>query len=134
MYTTGQIAAKFGVSIKTIQRLDSDGILIPKRNQFNNRRIYDHNDIAKLTDILMQSKAGRKLGSDGARSNEAYTPTDALIEAIMSTCKAIRPELAQEFKEIIPSLGLDLSAIAEAGEYINKVFAQSVFAKAFLTT
>jgi len=137
MFSAGEIAEKFGISIRTIQRLDDKGVFTAKRNPYNNRRIYDHNDILKLQEVLAaKNTEGRpksRVSVASIKATEAYTPTDALVDAITSTCKAIRNDLALLFKEHMPSLGLDLSSTVSSDEYIDNMFATTAFAKSFLT-
>ena len=55
MYTTGQLAQKCNVSIRTIQYYDRRGLLHAKRTE-NGLRHYNDQDLKQLQEILIYKK------------------------------------------------------------------------------
>ncbi|WP_158966665.1 MerR family transcriptional regulator [Paraglaciecola sp. L3A3] len=52
-YTINQLSQTTGLSIRTLRYYDEQGLLIPKRNQQNGYRVYEHNHLQLLQFILV---------------------------------------------------------------------------------
>lgn len=61
LYTVGQIAKLMNVSIRTIQYYDQQDLLSPSAYSKNNHRLYSHQDILKLDQILRLKQFGFSL-------------------------------------------------------------------------
>lgn len=57
-YTTGEIAKKCGVSVRTVQYYDSRGILVPQELSTGGRRLYNDADIRRLGTITFLRELG----------------------------------------------------------------------------
>ncbi len=60
MMTIGELSRRSGVHIETIRYYERSGVLPKARRSGNGRRIYDHEDAARLSFI----RQGRELGFD----------------------------------------------------------------------
>ena len=60
-YSTGELAAECGVSVRTVQFYDEKGLLPPTDLTEGGRRIYTEDDAAKLRKILLLKSLGLKL-------------------------------------------------------------------------
>lgn len=58
MYSTGEIAKKCGVTVRTVQYYDSRGILIPSELTDGGRRMYSEGDVRKLMLLTYLRKLG----------------------------------------------------------------------------
>ena len=50
-YTTGELAKRCGVSVRTIQYYDNRGVLVPSEVSSGGRRLYDEQDVRRLSVI-----------------------------------------------------------------------------------
>ncbi|APX71527.1 MerR family transcriptional regulator [Companilactobacillus allii] len=62
-YTTGEIAKKVNVSVRTIQYYDKKNILCPTQITESGRRLYSDNDLNKLKLIMLLKSMGLSLNS-----------------------------------------------------------------------
>lgn len=62
-YTTGEIAEKVNVSVRTIQYYDKKKLLSPTKITTGGRRLYSDNDLNKLKLILLLKSMGLSLNS-----------------------------------------------------------------------
>ena len=62
-YTTGEIAKRCGVSVRTVQYYDSRGILIPSELTEGGRRLYTEEDVTKLEIICFLRETGLSINS-----------------------------------------------------------------------
>jgi DNA-binding transcriptional MerR regulator len=58
MYTTGEIAKKCNVSVRTVQYYDEKGILIPSELTEGGRRLFSENDVRTLETICFLKELG----------------------------------------------------------------------------
>ena len=57
-YTTGEIAQKCSVSVRTVQYYDKQGILSPSQMTDANRRLYTDQEVKKLELIILLKELG----------------------------------------------------------------------------
>ena len=62
-YTTGEIAKRCGVSVRTVQYYDSRGVLIPSELTEGGRRLYTEEDVTKLEIICFLRETGLSINS-----------------------------------------------------------------------
>lgn len=62
-YTTGQLAQKAGISVRTLQYYDQKKLLIPTEKSDGGRRIYNDADLKKLKLILVLKNLGLSLNA-----------------------------------------------------------------------
>ena len=62
-YTTGEIAKRCGVSVRTVQYYDSRNILTPSELSEGGRRLYTDEDVTKLEVICFLREAGMSINS-----------------------------------------------------------------------
>ena len=58
MYTTGELAKKCNVSVRTVQYYDERGILIPSELTEGGRRMYSENSVVTLETICFLRNIG----------------------------------------------------------------------------
>ena len=58
LYTTGELAKKCNVSVRTIQYYDERGILVPTDLTEGGRRLFSEEDVATLETILLFKRFG----------------------------------------------------------------------------
>lgn len=62
-YTTGEIAKRCNISVRTVQFYDTKGLLIPTEVSDSGRRLYSNEDLKKLQLICLLKSLGLKLAS-----------------------------------------------------------------------
>lgn len=62
-FTTGQLAQKAGISVRTLQFYDQKGLLIPSDKSSGGRRIYNDADLKRLKLIMVLKNLGISLNS-----------------------------------------------------------------------
>ena len=60
-YTTGEIAEKAGVTVRTVQYYDTRGLLSPSELSEGGRRLYSDEDLSKMQNICFLKKLGMSL-------------------------------------------------------------------------
>ena len=63
MYTTGEIAKRCGVSVRTVQYYDSRNILVPSELSEGGRRLYSEDDLKRMKIICFLREAGIPINS-----------------------------------------------------------------------
>jgi len=103
MYTIGDLAKQFGLTLRTLRFYDKQGLLKPVRR--GNKRIYDRKDVERLTLIVKAKKLGltltaiRQLIADGCEgqtlrlSHETCMAQIALLECKLAEIEAALVEL-----------------------------------------
>jgi DNA-binding transcriptional MerR regulator/DNA-directed RNA polymerase subunit RPC12/RpoP len=69
-YTTGEIAKRCGVSVRTVQYYDSRGILIPSELSEGGRRLYSDTDLQRMKIICFLREIGLPINSIGKLLSE----------------------------------------------------------------
>jgi DNA-binding transcriptional MerR regulator len=81
-YTIGDLAKKFGVSLRTLRFYESSGLLTPDRN--GPRRIYARKDAERLAVILKAKRLGFTLSE--AREMIAAEPSQQSLKLTRKKC------------------------------------------------
>ena len=74
--TVGQIAKKAGVTVRTLQYYDKEGVLSPSAESEGGRRLYTHKDIVKLQQIQSMKYLGFSLEDIKIRLPAINTPAE----------------------------------------------------------
>ena len=91
--TVGQIAKKMGVTARTLQYYDREGVLSPTAASEGGRRLYTDKDMVKLHQILSMKYLGFSLDDIKNRLVSLDTPTD-VAAALTENAAAIREKMA----------------------------------------
>lgn len=109
MYTTGQLAKKCNVSIRTIQYYDRRGLLHAKRTE-NGLRHYNDQDLKQLQEILIYKQLGFSLKDIQQIIND--TDNNTLQSLIINQ----RSKLQQEIK----NASAQLASLSQLETFLNK--------------
>jgi len=90
--TVGQIAKKMGVTARTLQYYDKEGVLSPSSQSEGGRRLYTDKDIVKLHQILSMKYLGFSLADIKDRLISLDTPGD-IADALAEHAAAIRQKI-----------------------------------------
>src|ERR1700712_4659385 len=60
--TVGQVAADFGVTVRTLHHYDEIGLVRPSDRSPSGYRLYDENDLTRLRHVVVYRRLGRALG------------------------------------------------------------------------
>lgn len=61
MFRVGEVAAMFGVSVRTLHHYDERGLLVPRQRSEAGYRLYGENDLSRLVEILALRRLGLPL-------------------------------------------------------------------------
>ena len=100
--TVGEMAKKMGVTVRTLQYYDREGLLSPSAESEGGRRLYTEKDLVALHQILSLKSLGFSLDDIRHRLRSMETP-DEVADAL--------EEQAKEIREKIQQLNASLSAI-----------------------
>ena len=75
--TVGEVAKKMGVSVRTLQYYDREGILCPSAVSEGGRRLYSDKDVVRLHQVLSLKSLGFSLGEIRAKLVAVDTPGEA---------------------------------------------------------
>lgn len=90
--TIGQAAKKMGVTVRTLQYYDREGLLVPSAKSEGGRRLYTHRDLVKLHQILSLKHLGFSL--DDIKNRLITLESPAQVEqALCQQEKAIRKKI-----------------------------------------
>ena len=90
--TTGEIAKKAGVTVRTIQYYDREGLLQPSTESEGGRRLYTHRELVKLQQILSMKQLGFTLEEIKVRLPSVNTPEEISL-ALMEQAKELRSKI-----------------------------------------
>jgi len=90
--TVGEIAKKMGVSVRTLQYYDKEGLLSPSSESEGGRRLYTDKDMIQLHQILSLKFLGFSLGDIKHRLISLDTPEE-VAQALREHAAAIREKL-----------------------------------------
>lgn len=100
--TVGEVAKKMGVTVRTMQYYDKEGLLSPSSESEGGRRLYTDKDVIKLHQILSMKHLGFSLDDIKNRLISLDTPDD--IARVLTEQAAIIREklenLAESLKQI----------------------------------
>lgn len=108
----GEIAKKAGVTVRTLQYYDKEGLLSPSAESDGGFRLYNDKDMAKLIQIIMMKQLGIPLSEIKKRLAALDTPSD-VINVLTDQANAIRKK--------IEVLSESLSAIEALKEEVEQM-------------
>lgn len=100
--TVGEVAKKMGVTVRTLQYYDKEGLFSPTSESEGGRRLYTDKDLVKLHQILSLKHLGFSLDDIKNRLISLDTPAD-VAGALTEQADAIREKmesLSESLKEI----------------------------------
>lgn len=92
--TVGEVANKMGVTVRTLQYYDREGLLAPSAQSEGGRRLYTDKDLIKLHQILSLKSLGFSLRDIKQRLISLETPAE-VANALTEQAKAIREKIKQ---------------------------------------
>ena len=92
--SVGQLASRAGVTVRTIQYYDQQGLLAPSEKGAQNRRLYNEDAVEELYRIMVLKYLGLSLSEIRERGDFAPEDDDALFEElVMQRMDALDEEL-----------------------------------------
>ena len=102
--TVGEVAKKMGVTVRTLQYYDKEGLLSPSAESEGGRRLYTDKDLVTLHQIISLKSLGFSLDDIKGRLISLETPAD-IANALA--------EQADDIRQKIEQLKVSLSAIEQ---------------------
>ena len=106
----GEIAKKAGVTVRTLQYYDTEGLISPSAESEGGFRLYTNKDMVRLIQILMMKQLGFPLGEIKKRLTQLDTPEDVrmmLAEQAAHIRKKI--EILAESVDVMEALSAEIS-------------------------
>ena len=103
----GELAKSAGITVRTLQYYDKEGLLSPHAMSEGGFRLYNDKDIVKLAQILLMKQLGFPLSEIKKRLTSLNTPSD-VIKALTEQAAEIRKKI----KLLSESLG-EIDALKE---------------------
>ncbi len=91
--TVGEVAKRMGVTVRTLQYYDKEGLLAPSSESEGGRRLYTNKDIVRLHQVLSLKHLGFSLDDIKNRLMPMDTPAD-VSRALTEQAACIRGEIA----------------------------------------
>ena len=92
--TVGEVAKKMGITVRTMQYYDKEGLLSPSAESEGGRRLYTDKDLVTLHQILSLKSLGFSLDDIKHRLISLETPTD-VAAALTEQADSIREKIEQ---------------------------------------
>ncbi len=92
--TVGEVAKKMGITVRTMQYYDKEGLLSPSAESEGGRRLYTDKDLVTLHQILSLKSLGFSLDDIKSRIISLETPTD-VATALTEQADSIREKIEQ---------------------------------------
>ena len=92
--TVGKAAKKMGVTVRTLQYYDREGLLHPSAESDGGRRLYTDKDLVLLHQIISMKSLGFSLKDIKGRLNSLKTPAE-VANALTEQADDIRQKIAQ---------------------------------------
>lgn len=92
--TIGEVAKKMGITVRTLQYYDKEGLLSPSAQSEGGRRLYTDKDVVTLHQILSLKSLGFSLGDIRQRLISLDTPA-AVADALTEQTNLIREKIEQ---------------------------------------
>ena len=102
--TVGAVAKKMGVTVRTLQHYDREGLLSPSAVSEGGRRLYTHKDILKLHQILSLKQLGFSLKDIQSRLISLDSPAE--VAAVLSEQAAALRQKIETLSESLRELEL----------------------------
>lgn len=109
--TVGEVAKKMGVTVRTLQYYDKEGLLSPSAESEGGRRLYTDKDLVTLHQIISLKSLGFSLDDIKGRLISLETPAD-IANALT--------EQADDIRQKIEQLKVSLSAIEQLKQKFYK--------------
>lgn len=90
--TVGEVAKKMGVTVRTLQYYDKEGLLSPSSESRGGRRLYTDKDLIKLYQLLSMKSLGFSLDDIKNHLSSLDTPAD-VVQALTEQAAGIRKQL-----------------------------------------
>lgn len=113
LYTVGELAKRCGVTVRTLQYYDSEGLLSPKNYTEGGRRLYGREDIIKLQQILFLKSFGFSL--EEIRDRMMQVESGEQLAQILSTQREVLLGQANKLREMADFLGKVIDEIGQNG-------------------
>ena len=110
--TVGEIAKKMGVTIRTLQYYDKEGLLTPSSESEGGRRLYTDKDLLLLNQIISLKSLGFSLEDIKGRLFPLETPEEVAYALT---------EQAEDIRKKIEKLKASLSAIEQLKEEVLQI-------------
>ena len=110
--TVGEIAKKMGVTIRTLQYYDKEGLLTPSAESEGGRRLYTDKDLLMLNQIISLKSLGFSLEDIKGRLFPLETPEEVAYALT---------EQAEDIRKKIEKLKASLSAIEQLKEEVLQI-------------
>ena len=110
--TVGEIAKKMGVTIRTLQYYDKEGLLTPSSESEGGRRLYTDKDLLMLNQIISLKSLGFSLEDIKGRLFPLETPEEVAYAL---------SEQAEDIRKKIEKLKASLSAIEQLKEEVLQI-------------
>ncbi|MBD5543482.1 MAG: MerR family transcriptional regulator [Lachnospiraceae bacterium] len=107
--TVGEVAKKMGITVRTLQYYDKEGLLSPSAESEGGRRLYTNKDLVMLHQIISLKSLGFSLDDIKHRLISLETPTDVATALT---------EQADSIRERIEQLTASLTAIEQLKEEV----------------
>ena len=92
--TVGEVAKKMGVTVRTLQYYDKEGLLSPSAESEGGRRLYTDKDLVTLNQIISLKSLGFSLDDIKERLISLETPAD-VANALTEQADDIRQKIEQ---------------------------------------
>lgn len=99
MYTTGEIAKRCGVSVRTVQYYDSRNLLVPSELSEGGRRLYSEDDLKRMKIICFLREAGIPINSISTLFAEEH-PERVISILLEQQAQVLREELEERTKQL----------------------------------
>lgn len=110
--TVGEVAKKMGVTVRTLQYYDKEGLLTPSAESEGGRRLYTDKDLVMLHQIVSLKSLGFSLDDIKYCLISLETPTDVAVALT---------EQANSIREKIEQLTASLTAIEQLKEEVLQI-------------
>ena len=110
--TVGEIAKKMGVTIRTLQYYDKEGLLTPSSESEGGRRLYTDKDLLMLNQIISLKSLGFSLEDIKGRLFPLETPEEVAYAL---------SEQAEDIRKKIEKLKASLSAIEQLKAEVSQI-------------
>lgn len=114
LFTVGELARRCGVTVRTLQYYDKEGLLSPRHYTEGGRRLYAQEDIVLLQQILFLKYFGFSL--EEIRDRLLHTDSPAQISRIFSHQRDALKEQIAKIEEIVDLLEKTIGEIEMNGE------------------
>jgi DNA-binding transcriptional MerR regulator len=147
MYTTGEIAKKCNVSVRTVQYYDEKGILIPSELTEGGRRLFSENDVRTLETICFLKELGISLKdiAEILNSDEAKEVITLLLEQRATDLGKEIAEKNEQLSKVKKMKGMlstfedsseksihDISKIMEARKNLKQMYVKMLIPSLFV--